>query len=171
MEIIGQAASEGVSVAQLQSMCTELKSKGVAAEVIDLTTLVSQQVPEAAILVVRGGVNALCRGDAAAEATILAELQSMPKDTTIYSRKHGRVVNKIARHNNCIADFDQAADIANGKGTVVNFCNHPQINLLRSEITELLRKHASLTTPLVGELNHCMPRRDRTYPVRVVRVS
>ena len=72
----------------------------------------------------------------------------MPKDAT--SLSYGRVVNKHARHNNCMGDFDQAPDIAAGRGTVVNFQDYPHTARLRAELTRLMEA----PTPLVGELNH-----------------
>ena len=73
---------------------------------------------------------------------------AMPKDST--SLSYGRVVHKHARHNNCMGDFDQAPNIAAGRGTVVNFQNYPHTARLRAELTRLM----NAPTPLVGELNH-----------------
>ena len=96
-------------------------------------------------MTVKGGVDLLI-GE---QQGVLSELRTMPKDTTSLS-PHGRVANKHARHNNCIGDFDQAPDIARGRGTVVNFRDYPSIDLLRMELARLI----IAPTPLVAELNH-----------------
>ena len=59
-------------------------------------------------------------------------------------------MNKSARHNNCMGDFDQAPNIAAGRGTVVKFQDYPHTARLRAELTRLM----NAPTPLVGELNH-----------------
>jgi len=145
MQIIGTAASTGLSVAALHAIAAELRGS----EVINLTTLLGgcafPRVPEAAVLVVRGGVATLL--GPAAESAICAELHRMPKDTT--SLYMGAVKNKRARHNNCIADYEQAPDIANGRGTVVRFGDYPHVDALRTALTQRMR-----SPPLVGELNH-----------------
>jgi len=47
---------------------------------------------------------------------------------------YGRVVNKHARHNLCFSDFDQEADFANGKGTVINFNKLPLLQQIRNNL-------------------------------------
>ena len=145
MQIIGMAAPTGLSVAALGAIAHQLPGSTL----IDLTTLIDgcgfTNIPEAAVLVVRGGVSTLLGPNA--DAAILAELRTMPKDTT--SLYDGVVKNKRARHNNCIADFEQAPDIAGGRGTVVRFSDYPHTDALRTALTQLMR-----SPPLVGELNH-----------------
>ena len=51
---------------------------------------------------------------------------------------YGKVVNSIARHNICFADFDQESDIPAGKGTVVNFASLPHLNNLRNALPDYL---------------------------------
>lgn len=48
----------------------------------------------------------------------------------------GRVVNKKARQNVCIADFSQAPDHENKKGTVVDFTQLPVMETLREKLPE-----------------------------------
>ena len=145
MQMIGHAAAQGVSVEKLRSIKRHLDVRGIPCELIDLGQLVQHAVPEAAVLVIPGGVNALL---GMAEAKVLAELRTMPKDSQMFSR--GKVMNKKCRHNNTMGDFDQAPDIANKKGTVVNFKDYPATTSLRNELTKLLGVPAAL----VGELNH-----------------
>ena len=144
MQMIGTPAANGLSVAQLNLIASEF---GPAAKLIDLMPLLDGTglaASEAAVLVVKGGVGLLL-GDGQA---VLSELCAMPKDDK--SLSYGRVVNKHARHNNCMGDFDQAPNIAAGRGTVVNFQDYPHTARLRAELTRLM----NAPTPLVGELNH-----------------
>ena len=143
MQMIGTPAASGLSVASLQEIASTF---GSASKLIDLAPLLDgtgRTPPEAAVLVVKGGVDLL--GDS---EVILSELHAMPKDVT--SLSYGRVVNKHARHNNCIGDFYQEPDIPAGRGTVVNFQDYPHTNALRNKLTHLM----NAPTPLVGELNH-----------------
>jgi hypothetical protein len=158
MEIIGCSAVDGVSVHQLRTIQQGLVAKGVACELLDLALLAGgtqKEVSEAAVLVVRGGVDALLQGSLQREADVLAELDSMPKDTTGLTRG-GKVHDKHARHNNTMADYSQQPDIPNKKGTVVNFADYPATKALRDAIRSLLGNAGvewpSSTTP-VGELN------------------
>lgn len=142
MQMIGTPAAKGLSVSQLHGIAREFDG-AVVHDLVPLLTDTHLKAPEAAVLVVKGGVKRLSDYMGA-----LSELRKMPKDTTSFS--YGRVVNKHARHNNCIGDFDQAPNIAQGRGTVVNFKDYPHIDKLRTELTRLM----GVSTPLVGELNH-----------------
>eukprot|EP00966_Prymnesium_polylepis_P298505 6898154-Prymnesium_polylepis.1 len=102
-------------------------------------------MPEAKVLVIPNGVQSLLEG--APASAMLAEVKAMPKDKT--SLMYGRVVNKHARHNNCMGDYTQRPDIANGKGTVVNLHDYPITKALRDKLATSL-----CTGTLVGELNH-----------------
>ena len=147
MQMIGAAADRGVSVARLRHIASTLA--GVDCTVVSLDRLLEgsaeKGIPEAAVLVMRDGVNALLE-DPGAQAALLAELQSMPKDTTTLS--YGKVRNKHARHNNTMGDFRQEPDIAKGKGTVVMLSDYPTMHKLRGIMSDMVE------APLVGELNH-----------------
>ena len=144
MQMIGTPAANGLSVAHLETIASEF---GDAAKIIDLTQLLggaSVAAPKAAVLVVKNGVSLLLGGG----QDVLSELRAMPKYNT--SLSYGRVVNKHARHNNCVGDFNQTPNIAAGRGTVVNFQDYPHTDRLRKELGHLM----NAPTPLVGELNH-----------------
>ena len=148
MQMIGAAADRGVSVARLHHIASTLA--GVDCTVVSLDRLLEGSaekgnIPGAAVLVMRDGVNALLE-DPGAQAALLAELQSMPKDTTTLS--YGKVRNKHARHNNTMGDFRQEPDIAKGKGTVVMLSDYPTMHKLRGIMSDMVE------APLVGELNH-----------------
>jgi hypothetical protein len=152
MQIIGAAAPNGVTAAQLEQMHGQLAADGKQCRLIDLGQLLAGHVdaaiiPEAKLLVIQNGVNSLME-DPGFEAALLAELQAMPKDRTTLS--YGQVRNKHARHNNTMGDFTQEPDIANGMGTVVNLAGYPNTNTIRNTLTALV----NALLPLVGELNH-----------------
>lgn len=96
------------------------------------------RAPEAAVLVVRGAGALL--GTGATADGMLAEIAACQFDTTaLMGRGSNRSVKKKhARHNNCIADEAQVADIAHGRGTVVAFSSLPILSALREALGELL---------------------------------
>ena len=152
MQIIGNLAPNGVATAHLEQVRDQLQADGIQSRLVDLSQLLAgyvdaAMVPEAKVLVIHKGVNSLMH-DNTFEASVLGELQAMPKDTT--TKSYGKVMNKHARHNNTMGDLTQAPDIANGMGTVVNFAHYPRVNALRNTVTGLV----NAPHPLVGELNH-----------------
>ena len=157
MEIIGSTAAAGVSVQQLREIQQSLGT--VKCELVDLVPLAgTASVPEAAVLVLRGGVDALLHTSPYGAAAVLDELDRMPKDTEGLTRG-GKVHKKHARHNNTMADYSQQPDIANKKGTVVCFADYPATNALRGKVRSLLGDtgvewpSSTETKTPVGELN------------------
>ena len=150
METIGAPAINGISVKRLRQLNTNLSRDGNNCEFKELGQsiqgIVNESLPDAAVLIVRGGVNTLLQ-DSNAMVSMLDEFRTMPKDKTKLNI-YGKVVNSIARHNNTMADYSQPPDISNGKGTVVNFRDYPTTDKLRTVVSHLL------DAPLVGELNH-----------------
>ena len=145
MQMIGHSVAKGISVATLSELKQKLQNVGVDSFIKDLAVDQPVPVPYACVLVIPDGVNKLLGSGAASQ--MLKELNSMPKDKT--SLMYGRVVNKHARYNNCMADYFQSPDIKNGKGTVVKFEDYPVTNRLRKKLCEMLNQPT-----LVGELNH-----------------
>ena len=149
MQIIGKAAEKGLTVAQLVAIEQKLTARGMECRLISLGQLLpGVSTPDAAVLVVCGGVNGLLK-ESKGEDMVYKELRSMPKDKT-YRNKYGNVVNKHARHNNTMwDDSHQEPDIDHGKGTVVSFDDYQTTRQLRNAIAELID-----VPRLVGELNH-----------------
>ena len=146
MQIIGKSAGKGIRVSQLKELEKKFTLLGMECKLIDLRQLLpSQNASEAAVLILRNGVNGLLK-DGGQDA-VYKELRSMPKDKTFL--KEGKVLNKHARHNNTMSDYHQEPDIANGKGTVVNFKDYPMTAKLRDTIADILSFPS-----IVGELNH-----------------
>ena len=148
MEIIGNCASKGLSVAELRGIEARLTTLGIVCRLISLDQLAPHQITaESAVLVIRDGVSGLVK-DSKGEDVMYKELRSMPKDKT-YLNSYGNVVNNKARHNNTMADYNQEPDIPAGKGTVLNFKDYPMTGKLRDAIANLISYPS-----LVGELNH-----------------
>lgn len=153
MQRIGWEAEQGVAVERLREIKAELEGRGLRCDLIDLRALLPvrkrESAPDAAVLVVNGGVGPLT-GDPHGEAKLLAEQRSMPIDKQAWDPRHGGVFDKHNRYNNLLGDYDQAADYAKKQGTVVDCVHYPVTQQLRAVLTSLL----GACRPLVGETNH-----------------
>ena len=121
MEIIQGSwkAEAGWSVEQVRMFAQRFAQRRAVCEFYELGQLFDGSTPEATLLVVRKGVNALL-GHPNAHSDIVGELQRMPKDVRKLDQ-NSKVVNSLARHSNTMADYSQEPNIANGKGTVIDF--------------------------------------------------
>ncbi len=124
MEMIGEKAKDGFSVA----LCKELAEK-YNGEFIQLDDQKDQ--PEAAIVIFRNGLQTIFGID---PNDCYNEQEALPKDAKAWMK--GRVVNKIARHNLCFADYDQEADYENKKGTIIDFKHLPLLSKVRVGLQE-----------------------------------
>ena len=108
MEQIGEKAIIGYTPRRLRRMARYWKKldSSLEPELIHLGE-------DAWVLVVRGGVNAIC--DDADE--LLEELQELEWDRKALQR--GRVVNKHARYNLCFSEVDREPDYPEGKGRLI----------------------------------------------------
>lgn len=155
MQQVGSAYGVATSIEDLQKVKTMFEEKGGKADFYNLRDYLPEeykkQAEDAAVLVMPQFLTVASGGTCSVESVEL-EFNEMLRagkiDTTCLLR--GKVMNKRARHNNVIADFDQEPDIANGKGTVVNFAKYPAISRLRDILTNYLKQ----PTPLVAEVNH-----------------
>jgi hypothetical protein len=121
-----------------------------------LPDLDPDQVEEAGVLVMREfSENVLGAGST---ARMEAEVQQMhldgKVDGSVFSKKHQHlpckgIINKKARHNNVIADFEQSPDYAKGQGTVVPFRHYPTLRLMRGVASTWMQ----MDHPLVAEQN------------------
>jgi hypothetical protein len=124
MQIIGENAQRGFSSEDLKN----LSEKYAKSELINLNDYLPEELKtdSASVLVIR---NFLTKK----EVALLAKEQfSLKVDTK--AKMYGRVVNKNARHNLCFADFSQEANYEEGKGTVINFHDVPELNSLREKL-------------------------------------
>lgn len=114
----------------------------------EVVPLGAPELPDAGLLVLRGGVDALL-GPGGADA-LLRESGAQPFDHQYYDANKRKVLNKRARLNNCYADAPQKADIPAGKGTVVAFREAPLLQQLRERLPLLLGERAK---DLLAETN------------------
>ena len=134
MQHVGVPATHGYSMKMMKFLKERLEGLGASCEAIDLNAALVGTEHEgkgdpAQVLIVRKGVNTIL-GDGTSCPKGADELErEIDKDSTmdskIWSRKHGRVVNKNARWNNCFGPKGQKADIANKKGTIVKYDDVP----------------------------------------------
>ena len=135
-------ATTGISVEQLR----RIHKMYPASELVDLSKLSAEHVPEAAVLVLRGGVGLLL-DDPEGALKVRREVKSMPTDKEKLWEQ--TVIPCKSYYTNTIDDRDQMPDIPNGKGTTVNFADYPIVQMLRQKIEELLE-----VLKLLGEINH-----------------
>lgn len=133
MQKMGNLASTGFTLADLEKAKEYFESRGIACELIQLNKDRETVLPDAYILIARGGVNALVNID-----DLSNEQRVLRKDTKAFM--YGRVVDKKARHNLCFSDFDQDPDYENGKGTVVDFKHLPMLSKLRAVWGDVIGK-------------------------------
>lgn len=158
MAMIGEEAKHGVCAKKLIECLYEYSCMTARSDcnprLYDLHQILPEheQAAPANVLVFENGVDWLLNEKAEdAEQLLFEALESMPKDTTTWA--YGKVQRKHARHNNCLATYDQAPDIANKKGTVVNYKKDIVTRYLFEQIMWLLQP-LGIRHPLVGELNH-----------------
>jgi len=119
-------AGTGFTVAELTAIRDRCVASGV---VVELVSLGGEGRPEAAVLVIRGGVNALL-GQADGAELLFTEHAALEHDTKALMR--GRVVEKWARGNLCYADEAQEPDYPAGKGRIVAYESIPWTQRLRN---------------------------------------
>ena len=102
---------------------------------------------QARVLVIKKGVDHLLKSIDKTSDDMFKELESLSWDTK--ALMYGRVVNKKARYNICIADKAQKSDFENGKGTIIPFRKLECCNEIRKTIGNYLND----ANDLVGEGN------------------
>ena len=118
MQKIGKLADCGFSIFDLKNAQHHFEKLKYECEFVKLTCdEAGIEVEEAAVLVVRNGVEALLENNTASE--MLEEQSKLIPDQKAFM--YGRVVNKIARHNLCFDECGQEANYQAGKGTVVAY--------------------------------------------------
>jgi hypothetical protein len=142
MQMIG-TAKDPLDRRRILHIKHEFEKKGVSCRLIKLhKKSMHNDAPKAYVLVVKNG------GTALADMAILqTEVESQTPDKTFLH--YGKVDNKLLRWNFCIADDKQAPDVANGKGTVVDFDTMPEVKKLRQGLATLDADFDSLN----GEVN------------------
>ena len=158
MQKIGKLTERTTSVKDLCAMKLRFVESGGDVEFIDLRAALPDNLrdnaPEAAVLVMRNFCDRVCKPLESVSVTeaLAAEIEAMKSDGKVDSKAlmRGVVKNKVARHNNVIADFKQEPDISKGRGTVVQFCDYPHLDRLRRILCCWLQQDG----PLLAELNY-----------------
>jgi hypothetical protein len=113
-------------------------------EIVKLEELVkdSAKIPRAHVLIIRGGVDTLLKKYGTDKDAMYREQSLLTPDKYTWSRKHGKVVNKRARHNLIFADYDQAPNYENKVSTVVSYAHLPHMQAIREQLPLLLGEKA-----------------------------
>jgi len=139
-------AKEGFTVEELELIKQDVEGKADwKCELVHLNDAIKDlkdiQADPAAVLIIRNGLQYLADNKFTNEE-LSTELGSLEWDTK--AKMYGRIVNKNARYNLCFAEFEQAADYENGKGTVVSYEKLPCLSRIREEIGKFGEKSESL---------------------------
>ena len=138
MQKLGDKADLGFTTQELRKFQADLLSNGVESKYYDLTI---QDSVEAGVLVIPNGVDQLL-GQGKADQLFQEHKTLQPSwDSKAFMK--GRVVNKLARHNLCFADFDQEPNYQEGKGTVVDFKRLELTNQIRQALPKVFGDKSS----------------------------
>ena len=140
MEKIGTMVKEGegFSVEELKRLQEKLNT--LPRVYCDIYTLNSGDQPEASVLVLRNGVNAILRYKLSNQESLFQEQAALEVDKKAFM--YGRVVNKNARWNLCFDDVGHKPDYEAGKGRVVPYNEIPLTNFLRESLVQFFGEKA-----------------------------
>lgn len=141
MQVIGDIGGKGHTLVHLQKCMEKFEAKKHGCcELLDIGAEAGMEaeVDKAYLLIIRGGVDILLAEEYMNADDVWGELHTFEWDKKAFMK--GRVVNKKARQNVCIADFSQAPDYENKKGTVVDFIQLPVMETLREKLPEFLEE-------------------------------
>ncbi len=131
-------AGEGFTCEELIEFQTKLQAKGIPCEYNSLDG--PEGAAEAAVLVIKGGVNSLLGRPDGAKA-LFAEQSVLNFDRQ--ALMYGRVVNKHARWNLCFDKFDQEPNYTEGQGRVINIDKLPLTSAIYKALPEFFGPKAS----------------------------
>ena len=140
MQKIGSLIENGFTIKEINKIKDIFDKAGYKTEYYRLNDLLSpdineeNRIEEAAIVVVRNGLNFLLDDMKDGSDLFFNEQDKLEKDSKAFMR--GRVVNKHARYNLCFSDFSQSSDFEKGKGTVLNFKDVTLLNKVRNNISK-----------------------------------
>lgn len=138
MQQIGSMANKGFSYEELISAMKHFEDQGTKCNLIDLNQFLSiENVMDkhAYILIIRGGLNVLLNKPT---NNLYQELNRLDWDKK--ELINGKVLNKIARHNLCFADFSQSPDYNQGKGRIVSFDDLEILGHVRNQLQKIMKK-------------------------------
>ena len=138
MQQMGKRNARGLSIQDLTLLQESCQEAGFTCEFVNLNGLLpdnddTRKADPAAVLVVRGGWKMFDLNP----DTTFATLKDLTWDTKMWSQKHGRVTNKLARHNICVADFRQIANFEKKMGTVHHFDDIPDLKQAKETLEQI----------------------------------
>lgn len=118
MQKIGVQAAKGLSVLDLKTAKAELEVQGAECKLIELNPKENGEYMEAAVLVIKNGVNFFIGPFQNSDDLFMEHLKL---DVDKKAKMYGRIVNKHARHNLCFSNHGQEPDYDKGNGRIVAF--------------------------------------------------
>ena len=100
----------------------------------ELLTLSKEDQPDACVLILRNGVNALLGENG--KDVMYEEQRKLIWDSKV--KMYGRVVNKHARHNLCYDKEPQEPNYEEGKGRIIAFSEVPKLRELMDKLETLV---------------------------------
>jgi hypothetical protein len=146
METIGEVVEEGFTIADLENAKLILESKGAVCELINLNENLSAETDIAKVLIIRNGVDTILNKISKNKDDLFTELKHLDYDKK--AKMYGRVVNKNARYNLCIADYTQEPNYQEGKGRIISFNDIPLTKCIREELGNISNKGENLAAEL-----------------------
>lgn len=154
MQIIGNPATNGFSIQDLELAKERFENIGAICTLIDLKLLLEEDVrdnaEEAKVLVVKNAVDFMLKKKSSSKYdknNLFEELEGLDWDKKAFM--YGRVVNKHARYNLCFDDEAQEPDYKNGKGRIIAWNSVP----LLKKIKKSIKKFINGSDDLAGEGN------------------
>lgn len=143
---IGKLADNGFTYDELKSFQERLALHQIRSELIDLGEYLPKEyaTEKAGLLIIKNGINIFV----SPPELLWDELITLNYDK--HALMYGQVRNKIARHNLCFHDINQAANYEKGYGTIVSFNDLGCLSHVRKYLPILFNEKA---TNLVAEAN------------------
>ena len=135
MQKIGVEDESGYSIEEIEVMKNKFEKSGCVCEMINMNDKVDfggEDVEEARILVIRGGVNVLMNENNLDDFYL--EQCGLDVDKKVFMR--GKVKNKLARYNLCFGFESQEPDYDNKKGRVIKYDDVKCLNEIRGNMVE-----------------------------------
>lgn len=177
MQIIGNKATDGFSINDLELAKQRFEFVGAKCELVDLRLLlddcVRNKADEAKVLIVKNGVDLMLKKSKSNKQKLFEELVALDWDKKAFM--YGRVVNKHARYNLCFDDVSQEPNYEEGKGRIIAWDSVPLLKKIKKSLSNFING----SEELAGEGNyyynvsktgisfHCDIERKKVIGVRV----
>lgn len=141
MQKLGDGLADvGFSIGDLQLAKSKFETLGCECHLEYLNEyLPGEDVEEAAILVIRNGVEKLTGKPA---HFMFEEQLKFKWDNKYWDTRRKKVLNKNARHNVCFGNESQTPDYENKKGTIIAYDDVPLTKLWRNQLSAVIGKKA-----------------------------